>query len=178
MLDEMARRAEVFLVEGDYRDGTILAGFPWFADWGRDSMIAAPGLALATGRYGAVARVLNTYAALRRDGLLPNNFAGERASPSTTSCDAPLWFILAVEWFARARRNASRPAPLLGAVRSILDGYRQGTRIGIGVDGGRPRHRVRARPRPDVDGRGRGRAARHAASGKAGRGQRPLARRA
>ncbi|HEY7575045.1 MAG TPA: glycogen debranching enzyme N-terminal domain-containing protein, partial [Thermoanaerobaculia bacterium] len=74
VLDEMSSRAEVFLVEGDYRDGTILAGFPWFADWGRDSMIAAPGLAQATGRFGAVSRVLNTYGALRRDGLIPNNF--------------------------------------------------------------------------------------------------------
>jgi predicted glycogen debranching enzyme len=135
MLDEMARRAEVFLVEGDYRDGTILAGFPWFADWGRDSMIAAPGLALATGRFGPVARVLNTYAALRRDGLIPNNFAGEQGEPEYGSVDAPLWFILAVEWFARARRNASRPAPLLAAVRSILNGYRQGTRLGIAVSG-------------------------------------------
>jgi len=135
VLDEMARRAEVFLVEGDYREGTILAGFPWFADWGRDSMIAAPGLALATGRFGAVARVLNTYAALRRDGLIPNNFAGERGEPEYGSVDAPLWFILAVEWFARARRNSSRPAPLLAAVRSILDGFRQGTRYGIAVSG-------------------------------------------
>ncbi len=133
VLDEMARRAEVFLVEGNYRDGTILAGFPWFADWGRDSMIAAPGLAQATGRFGAVARVLNTFAALRRDGLLPNNFAGETGEPEYGSADAPLWFILAVEWFARARRNAGRPAPLLGAVRSILAGYRAGTRLGIGV---------------------------------------------
>ncbi|MGH9367023.1 MAG: amylo-alpha-1,6-glucosidase [Thermoanaerobaculia bacterium] len=135
VLDEMARRAENFLVEGDYRDGTILAGFPWFADWGRDSMIAAPGLALATGRFGAVARVLNTYAALRRDGLIPNNFAGEHGEPEYNSVDAPLWFILAVEWFARARRKASRPAPLLAAVRSILNGFRQGTRFGIAVSG-------------------------------------------
>ncbi len=121
--------------EGDYRDGTILAGFPWFADWGRDSMIAAPGLALATGRFGAVARVLNTYAALRRDGLLPNNFAGEQGEPEYGSIDAPLWFVLAVEWFARARRNASRPAPLLAAVRSILAGLSPGNAI---------RHRRRA----------------------------------
>jgi predicted glycogen debranching enzyme len=135
MLDEMARRAEVFLVEGDYRDGTILAGFPWFTDWARDSMVAAPGLAMATGRYGPVARVLNTYAALRRDGLLPNNFAGDQGEPEFNSVDAPLWFILAVEWFARARRDASRPAPLLAAVRSILKSYRAGTRLGIAVSG-------------------------------------------
>ena len=135
MLDEMSRRAEAFLVESDHREGTILAGFPWFADWGRDSMISAPGLAQATGRFGSVARVINTYAALRRDGLIPNNFAGEQGEPEYHAVDAPLWFILTVEWFARARRNASRAAPLLGAVRSILAGLRQGTRFGIGVGG-------------------------------------------
>jgi len=133
MLDELARRSENFLVEGDYREGTILAGFPWFADWGRDSMISSTGLALSTGRFGAVARVVNTYATLRRDGLIPNNFAGELGEPEYGSVDAPLWFVLAVEWFARARRNASRPAPLLGVVRSVLSGLRQGTRFGIGV---------------------------------------------
>jgi predicted glycogen debranching enzyme len=133
--DEMASRAETFLVESDYRDSTILAGFPWFTDWGRDSMIAAPGLALATGRFGAVARVLNTYAAARREGLLPNAFVGETADADYGSVDAPLWFILAVEWFARARRDASRPAPLLGAVRAILEAYRAGTRFGIQVSG-------------------------------------------
>ena len=135
MLDEMARRAECFLVEGDYRDTTILAGFPWFADWGRDAMISGPGLAQATGRFGVIARVLNTYASRRRDGLIPSNYAGETGEPDFASADAPLWFILAVEWFARARRDSARAAPLLGAVRSIVKAFRQGTRYGISVAG-------------------------------------------
>ena len=135
VLDEMARRAESFLVESDYRDSTILAGFPWFTDWARDSMISAPGLALATGRFGAVARVLNTYAARRRDGLLPNTYSSEKADADYGSVDAPLWFVLAVEWFARARREAGRSAPLLGAVRAVLAAYRSGTRFGIHVAG-------------------------------------------
>ncbi|MFN2386710.1 MAG: amylo-alpha-1,6-glucosidase, partial [Thermoanaerobaculia bacterium] len=133
LFDELARRADAFLVEGDHRDGAILAGYPWFADWGRDTMIAAPGLALAAGRYGPVARVLNTSAAMRRDGLIPNRFADEEGEPEYGTIDAPLWFILAIEWFGRARRNPSRPSPLLGTVRSILAAYRQGTRYGIGV---------------------------------------------
>jgi predicted glycogen debranching enzyme len=133
VFDELARRAEAFLVDGDYRERSIIAGYPWFADWGRDSMIAAPGLAMATARYGAIARVLNGFAAMRRDGLIPNNFAGEEGEPEYNSIDAPLWFILAVEWFCSARRNPSRPAPLLAAVRSILSAFHQGTRYGIGV---------------------------------------------
>ncbi len=133
LFDELARRAETFLVDGDYRESSIIAGYPSYADRGRESMIAAPGLALATGRYGPTARVLNSYAAMRRNGLLPVQFAGEDGEPEYHSIDAPLWFILAVEWFARARRNASRPAPLLGAVRSILSSFREGTRFGIRV---------------------------------------------
>src|SRR5512146_2092431 len=91
------------------------------------------GLALATGRYGAAARVLNGLAAARRDGLLPSRFAPDTSVAQYDSIDAPLWFVLAVEWFARVRRNPTRPAPLLGTVRSILSAYRAGTRFGIGV---------------------------------------------
>ncbi len=133
LFDELTRRAESFLADGDYRESAIIAGYPSYADRGRESMVSAPGLALATGRYAATARVLNSYAAMRRDGLLPCQFAGEDGEPQYHSIDTPLWFILAVEWFARARRNASRPAPLLGAVRSILAAMREGTRFGIRV---------------------------------------------
>jgi predicted glycogen debranching enzyme len=133
LFDELARRAEVFLVEGDYRAATILAGYPWFADRGRDAMAAAAGLAIPSGRYGSVARVLNTYAALLQDGLLPSNFSAKEAEAQYGSVDAPLWFILAIEWFARARRNPNRPAPLLASVRAILGSFRRGTRYGIRV---------------------------------------------
>ena len=96
-------------------------------------MIAAPGFALATGRFGSLARVLNTFAAQRRDGLLPASFPHQQDEPDFGSIDAPLWFILAVEWFGRARRDAGRPSPLLASVRAILSSYHRGTRFGIGV---------------------------------------------
>ncbi len=96
-------------------------------------MIAAPGLALATGRYASLARVLNTYAAERREGLLPASFPRDQDEPDFGSIDAPLWFILGVEWFGRARRDAGRPAPLLASVRAILSAYHRGARFGIGV---------------------------------------------
>jgi predicted glycogen debranching enzyme len=133
VFDELASRAEVFLVEPDHRHASILAGYPWYADRGRQAMVAAPGLALATGRFGPGARVLNTFAALRRDGLIPNYFTREEGEPEYDSIDAPLWFILAVEWFGRARRTPGRPSPLLGAVRSVIEAYRRGTRFGIGT---------------------------------------------
>ena len=133
LFDEVARRAEAFLAEPSEGGPTVLAGFPWFGDWGRDAMIAAPGLALATGRYRPFARVLNSFAAHRRGGLLPSSFPGDGEEPEYNSIDAPLWFILAVEWFGRARRDPSRPSPLVGAVRDVMDAYRTGTSFGIGA---------------------------------------------
>ena len=99
---------------------------------------------------------------LRRDGLLPNNFAGDDGEPEFNSVDAPLWLILAVEWFARARRDASRPAPLLAAVRSILESYRAGTRLGIAVAGDGLVSAWSPGRAADLDGRHRRRPARHA----------------
>src|SRR5262249_17945166 len=82
---------------------------------------------------GSLARVLNTFAAQQREGLLPASFPPDQDEPEFASIDAPLWFILAVEWFSRARRDASRPAPLLASVRAILQAYHRGTRFGIGL---------------------------------------------
>jgi predicted glycogen debranching enzyme len=133
LFDVLASRAETFVVEGDRSDGAVLAGYPWLADRARDATIAAAGLALATGRFGSLARVLNTFAAQRREGLLPACFPGDQDEPDFGSIDAPLWFILAVEWFGRARRDSGRPAPLLASVRAILSSYHRGTRFGIKV---------------------------------------------
>ena len=129
--DELARRAESFLVETPDGGGTIYPGFPWSSVRGRDAMFAAPGLALAVGRYRPFARVLNSFAAQRREGLLPGNFPEDAGEPDYSSIDAPLWFILAVESFGRARRDPSKPSPLLLAVREIIEAYRRGTLFGI-----------------------------------------------
>ena len=134
MFDELARRSENFLAEPPEGEPAILAGFPWFADWSRDAVIAAPGLAVASGRYRPFARVMNSVAAKRRDGLLPNFYPGDGNEADYNAIDAPLWFVLAVEWFGRARRDPTKPSPLLGAVREILEAYRKGTSFGIGAD--------------------------------------------
>ena len=179
MLDEMARRAEVFLVEGDYRDGTILAGFPVVRRLGARQHDRRAG-ARAWRRAGS-ARSRACSTPTPRCGATASSPTTSRATmgePEYSSADAPLWFILAVEWFARARRDASRPAPLLGG--GPLDPGRlpRGNAPRHRRHAGRPRVRVRAGPRPDLDGRDRGRAAGHAARGKAGRDQCALARRA
>lgn len=129
----LALAADDFLVE---RDGamSIIAGYPWFADWGRDAMISIPGLCLATGRLDEAAAVLRAYAAHIRDGLIPNRFpdyGGEVPPDHYNAADASLWFVEAVGALADAGGDV---ASLWPAVSAILDGYRHGTRYGIGID--------------------------------------------
>ena len=82
---------------------TVIAGYPWFGDWGRDTMIALPGLTLAMGRHDEARRILRTWAALVRDGLLPNHFP-EAGVPAYHAIDAPLWFEM------RSARTSAPPA--------------------------------------------------------------------
>ncbi len=136
IFDELARRAEVFLVDGDDGDCAIVGGYPESAETGRDGMISVSGLALATARYAAAARAVSATGARLHEGILPADPADPDSVsvPSDfTSSDSPLWFVLAVEWFTRARREQGRPTLLLGAVRSVLSAYREGKRPGIAV---------------------------------------------
>jgi predicted glycogen debranching enzyme len=118
----------------DPDDGiTVIAGYPWFGDWGRDTMIALPGLTLATGRHGDARRILRTWASLVQDGLLPNHFP-EAGVPAYHAIDAPLWFVHALGAYQRAAGDATLPSELRPAVEQIVQAYRDGTRFGIGVD--------------------------------------------
>jgi glycogen debranching enzyme len=124
--DELARRAEIFLVDGDAGGGLIVGAYPEAAPSSRESMIAVPGLTLATGRFAGASRVVSAAAARLRPG-----FPAEGAGFATD--DAALWFVLAVEWFTRLRRSPGRPTPHLAAVRSILSACREVGRPGIAV---------------------------------------------
>ena len=113
---------------------TVIAGYPWFGDWGRDTMISLPGLALATGRHEEAAGILRTWAGLVRDGLLPNHFPEAGGEPTYHSVDAPLWFVHAIGEHEAATGDPSLARALRPAVEAILAAYRDGTRFGIGVD--------------------------------------------
>ena len=112
---------------------TVIAGYPWFGDWGRDTMIALPGLTLATGRHDEARRILRTWAALVRDGLLPNHFP-EAGVPAYHAIDAPLWFVHALGAYERATGDAALPRDLRAPVEQIIGSFAGGTRFGIGVD--------------------------------------------
>jgi predicted glycogen debranching enzyme len=113
----------------------VIAGYHWFNDWGRDTMIALPGLTLATGRPEDAAGILRTFARYVVDGLLPNNFPDAAgADPGYNTADATLWYVLAVRAYEEATGDETLVDELLPVLTAILDRHIAGTRYGIGVD--------------------------------------------
>jgi predicted glycogen debranching enzyme len=112
---------------------TVLAGFPWFTDWGRDTMVALPGLTLSTRHFEQARRILATYARCCDKGLLPNSFSDNGAAEYNT-VDAALWFAVAVWRYWKASDDADGTAEFLPVLRGILKAYRDGTRFDIRAD--------------------------------------------
>jgi glycogen debranching enzyme len=114
---------------------TLLAGFPWFTDWGRDTFIALRGVLLATGRHDDARAVLLAWSDLVSDGMLPNRFPDGGGAPEFNAVDASLWFIVAVHDLLGAGSVAEGDTERLrAACTAILEGYAAGTRYGIRVD--------------------------------------------
>ena len=111
---------------------SMLAGFPWFADWGRDTMIALPGLLLACGELEVARSILSMFARHLRDGLIPNRFDDYNGPAEYNTVDASLWFIDAVGRYSGAAGHCDDE--LIAACASIIDAYREGTRFGIRMD--------------------------------------------
>ncbi len=113
---------------------SIIAGYPWFADWGRDTMIALPGLASALGRHAIAARILRTYARYVDRGMLPNRFPDGGEAPEYNTADATLWYFHALDCHVTASGDQALAIELLPVLRSIIECHVQGTRHGIRVD--------------------------------------------
>jgi predicted glycogen debranching enzyme len=119
---------------------TILAGYPWFTDWGRDTFIALRGLCLATGRLDEAGAILLEWAGAVSKGMLPNRFPDRGEQAEYNSVDASLWYVIAVHECLEASKSAGRPfaaanlKALGAAVDAILTGYAAGTRYGIRLD--------------------------------------------
>lgn len=113
---------------------TMIAGYHWFTDWGRDTMIALEGLTLATGRFAEAAWILRTFAHYVRDGLIPNMFPeGERTGMYHTA-DATLWFFHALDRYVQTTGDQETLRVLLPILQNIVQHHLHGTRFGIGVD--------------------------------------------
>ncbi len=133
------RAADAYLVKrGTGR--TIIAGYPWFGDWGRDTFIALRGLCLATGRHDVARDILLEWAGAVSEGMLPNRFPDHGEAPEFNSVDASLWYIIAAHEYLAATSDATPPPPaaeiktLRAAMEKILTGYSTGTRFRIRAD--------------------------------------------
>ena len=113
---------------------TMIAGYHWFTDWGRDTMIGLDGLTLQTGRYREAAYILRTFAHYIRDGLIPNMFPDGSKEGLYHTADASLWFFHAVRRFLRTTNDRETLRVLLPTLFDIVDHHLRGTRFGIGVD--------------------------------------------
>jgi predicted glycogen debranching enzyme len=116
---------------------TIIAGYPWFGDWGRDTFIALRGLCLATGRFEEARDILVEWAGTVSEGMLPNRFPDRGEIPEFNSVDASLWFVVAChELLSSAPKLCSteQTQRIWSAIEAILSGYGRGTRFGIRLD--------------------------------------------
>jgi predicted glycogen debranching enzyme len=136
-LAECARKrdaADLFLA--DRPEGkTVIAGYHWFGDWGRDTMIALPGLTLSTGKPEVARDILSAFVTFVSEGMLPNRFPDHGEQPEYNTVDATLWYFEAIRaWLAVTGDIAFVRTRLLPALRSIVEWHRNGTRYGIRVD--------------------------------------------
>jgi predicted glycogen debranching enzyme len=134
---QLSLAADQFLVRRSVKGQdllTLMAGYPWFTDWGRDAMIACCGLVGVPGWREQVAPVLHAWAAFLRRGLLPNTFDDSGHGAAYNTVDASLWFVHLVHSLAQVGRDLETAAALYNPVLEILSAYREGTDYGIGMD--------------------------------------------
>jgi predicted glycogen debranching enzyme len=137
-LSQLVLAADQFLVKRslpDQPDGrSIIAGYHWFGDWGRDAMIALPGLTLATGRPEVARQILLAFAHFVDGGMLPNNFPDAGGKPEYNTVDAALWFFEAVRQYFAASQDADTLQKLFPVLAGMIDAHVTGTRYNIHVD--------------------------------------------
>jgi predicted glycogen debranching enzyme len=135
----LAAASDAFVVQRHFPNAppswTILAGYHWFADWGRDTFVALPGLLLTTGRFALAREVFHTFASHVENGMVPNRFDDYSPAAHYNSIDASLWFIVAAERYLQATGDVTFwRTTLLPAAQSILRAYQNGTQFDIHAD--------------------------------------------
>lgn len=139
--DELARRlvvsADAFVARRESTGAaTVIAGYPWFTDWGRDAMIALPGLTLVTGRFEEAKEILLTFARYARRGLIPNTFSDAGGEPWYNSVDASLWYFQAVhKYLAYTGDHDFIRQDIFPVLENIIASYVAGTDFNIRMDG-------------------------------------------
>ena len=134
----LAQSSDQFIVRRTAKAGTahnsIIAGYPWFADWGRDTMISLPGLATHLGRHDIAAGILRTYMGFVNGGMLPNRFPDGGEAPEYNTADATLWMFHALDDYLLAKQDPELLRETFPTLMKIVQAHADGTRYGIGVD--------------------------------------------
>ncbi|MEG4574948.1 amylo-alpha-1,6-glucosidase [Microcoleus sp. N3A4] len=137
-IDRLVLAADQFIVSRPLPEEpegkTIVAGYPWFSDWGRDTMISLPGLTICTGRWEIARSILRTFARYVDRGMLPNRFPDAGDAPEYNTADATLWYFEAIRAYIDATGDDELLSELWPALCEIVDWHLQGTRYNIRVD--------------------------------------------
>jgi predicted glycogen debranching enzyme len=135
---QLVLAADQFIVGRRLPDGsdghTVIAGYHWFSDWGRDTMISLPGLTLETGRPEIARSLLTSFAAAVDRGMIPNRFPDAGTAPEFNTVDATFWFIEAVRAYHAATGDTALLETLFPVLAGIIDWHRRGTRYAIRLD--------------------------------------------
>lgn len=137
-IEQLVLAADQFIVRRPAADGgpghSVIAGYHWFGDWGRDTMISLPGLTLATGRPEIAASILRTFARYVDRGMLPNRFPDAGETPEYNTVDATLWYFEAIRAYHAATGDDGLLRDLFPVLEDIVAWHRRGTRYQIHVD--------------------------------------------
>ncbi|MEM8830898.1 MAG: amylo-alpha-1,6-glucosidase [Cyanobacteria bacterium P01_G01_bin.19] len=137
-IEQLVLAADQFIVDRPLTDvpegKTIIAGYPWFSDWGRDTMISLPGLTLTTGRFEVAKVILQTFAKYIDKGMLPNVFLDRGETPEYNTVDASLWYFEAIRDYYAHTQDKQLLIELYPALVEIIDRHCRGTRYNIHLD--------------------------------------------
>ncbi len=127
--------ADQFIVKRGDDLKTVIAGYHWFTDWGRDTMISLPGLCLATGRYEDAKKIIAAFAKSVSMGMLPNRFQDNNEPPEYNNVDGTLWYFIAIKKYLEATNDRDFVIyEILPVLKEIIDWHFKGTRYNIHVD--------------------------------------------
>jgi predicted glycogen debranching enzyme len=137
-IEQLVLNANQFIVKRELPDEpearSIIAGYHWFGDWGRDTMIALPGLLITTGHFDVARTVLLAFARYVDRGMLPNNFPDAGGTPEYNTVDAALWYFEAVRQYFEATHNTETIGKLYPVLLEIIEAHLKGTRYNIRAD--------------------------------------------
>ena len=131
--DKLVLSADNFIVKKGMGK-SIVAGYHWFSDWGRDTLIALPGLTLVTNRFEDAKQILQSFGRCCKNGLIPNVFDERDSQPVYNTVDASLWYVDRVYQYLKYTNDLSLAESLWSTLKSIIEGYRKGTDYNIHMD--------------------------------------------